>query len=109
MQRCSFKDKFVNCQNEINNIWDFQETAAIIANCDLIITSDTAIAHLAGGMGKETWVLLKNLPEWRWGKQGNKTFWYSSMRLFRQKESYNWKEVFYRVSLALDEFIHDKE
>ena len=52
------------------------ETAAIVANCDLIITSDTSVAHLAGGMGKTTWLLLKKVPEWRWGLEGDTTFWY---------------------------------
>ena len=56
---CSFKDHFVNCQDQVNETWDFLETAAIIANCDLVITSDTSVAHLAGGMGKITWLLLR--------------------------------------------------
>ncbi len=101
MKKCSFQDKFVQCQDEINEIWDFVETAAIITNCDLIITSDTALAHLAGGIGKTTWVLLRDIPEWRWGICGEKTIWYPNMRLFRQKERYNWKEVMNRVSIAL--------
>ncbi|TGG91863.1 MAG: tetratricopeptide repeat protein, partial [Aphanocapsa feldmannii 277cV] len=55
---CSFLHRFVGCQGEISQIWDFVETAAMILNCDLIITSDTAVAHLAGGLGKPTWLLL---------------------------------------------------
>ncbi len=98
---CSFKNKFVHCQSEINATWDFLENAAIIDNCDLIITSDTSIAHLAGGMGKPTWLLLKHVPEWRWGINGESTFWYPSMRLFRQKERNNWQEVMDRVSTEL--------
>ena len=98
---CSFKNKFVACQGQINSTWDFLENAAIIQNCDLIITSDTSIAHLAGGMGKSTWILLKHLAEWRWGIESESTFWYPSMRLFRQKELHNWNEVIRRVSNAL--------
>ena len=44
----------------------FVDTAAVMANCDLIITSDTATAHLAGALGRQTWVVLKKIPEWRW-------------------------------------------
>ena len=101
LENCSFKDRFVSCQDQINDTWDFLETAAIVANCDLIITSDTSVAHLAGGMGKPTWLLLKKIPEWRWGLESDSTFWYPSMRLFRQKETGNWDEVLKRVSNAL--------
>lgn len=71
---CSFKDRFISCQDQINHCWDFLETAATFANCDLVITSDTCIAHLAGGMGKTTWLLLKQVPEWRWGLEGDSSF-----------------------------------
>ena len=90
---CSFKDRFVSCQNQINDIWDFVETAAIIENCDLIITSDTATAHLAAGMGKTTWLLLQSIPDWRWGLEAESSFWYPSIRLFRQKHRGNWLEL----------------
>tara|TARA_B100000212_G_C27043047_1_gene392382 strand:- start:22 stop:381 length:360 start_codon:yes stop_codon:yes gene_type:complete len=63
---CEFKHKFVSIQEEINNIWDFSEIAAIINNCDLVITSDSALSHLSGGLGIQTWLLLKYLPDWRW-------------------------------------------
>ena len=102
LEHCSFKNKFVDCQPEINSTWDFLENAAIIQNCDLIITSDTSIAHLAGGMGKSTWMPLHQIPDWRWGLKGNTTFWYPSMRLFRQNERHNWKEVMERVSNQLN-------
>ena len=98
LDHCSFKNKFVDCQPKINSTWDFLENAAIIKNCDLIITSDTSIAHLAGGMGKPTWVLLQQIPDWRWGLEEENTFWYSSMRLFRQKERHNWDKVMTRIS-----------
>lgn len=101
LKSCSFKNRFVNCQDEVNATWNFLETAAIISNCDLIITSDTSVAHLAGGMGKTTWLLLQKVPDWRWGIEGETTFWYPSIRLFRQKEHGNWSEVMNRVSEAL--------
>ena len=101
LEDCSFKSKFIEYQSEINITWDFLENAAIIENCDLIITSDTSIAHLAGGMGKSTWLLLHSLPEWRWGLESKTTFWYPSVRLFRQKEPNNWREVMEEVSSKL--------
>ena len=104
IETCSFKDRFVSCQDQINETWDFLETAAIIANCDLVITSDTSVAHLAGGMGKTTWLLLHKVPDWRWGLEGDTTFWYPSMRLFRQKERGNWNEVMERVAVAIQEY-----
>ena len=104
---CSFKDRFVSCQDQVNDTWDFLETAAIIANCDLVITSDTSVAHLAGGMGKTTWLLLKKVPEWRWGLEGDTTFWYPSMRLFRQRERGDWDEVMERVAEALQDHFGD--
>jgi len=97
LDTCSFKEHFVSCQDQVNDTWDFHETAAIIANCDLIITSDTAIAHLAGGMGKATWLLLQKFPDWRWGLEDDTTFWYPSMLLFRQSKKDDWDEVMLRV------------
>lgn len=102
-EACSFRTRFVSCQQQVDETWDFLETAAIIANCDLVITSDTSVAHLAGGMGKTTWLLLKKVPEWRWGLQGDTTFGYPSTRLFRQRERGNWDEVLERVVAALQE------
>ena len=98
LEDCSFKNKFIECQPQINSTWDFLETAAIIENCDLIITCDTSIAHLAGGMGKPVWLLLRDVPFWTWGLKSETTFWYPSMKLFRQKERHNWHEVIERVA-----------
>lgn len=104
LEGCSFRHRFVGCQENINSSWEFLETAAIVANCDLIITSDTALAHLAGGMGKTTWLLLTKVPEWRWGMEGETTFWYPSMRLFRQRQRGHWEEVMDRVAEALQTY-----
>ena len=56
-------------------------------------------------MGKKVWLLLKDIPFWTWGLEGESTFWYPSMRLFRQKERHNWQEVMERVSIALNDTI----
>ena len=82
---------------------DFLEYAAIINSCDLVITTASTVAHLAAGIGIPTWVLLPKIPDWRWGLEGDTTFWYPSMRLFRQKEKGNWSEVMERVAEALQE------
>jgi len=109
LKTCSFQEKFVESQAQVNQIWDFNETVAMIDSCDLIITSDTVTAHLAGGMGKPTWVLLTAIPDWRWGLNSEKTFWYPSMKLFRQAESHNWHDVMNRVSLELDALLSEKD
>lgn len=101
LENCSFRRKFVDCQNQINDTWDFLETAAIVKNCDLIITSDSAVAHLAGAMGKPTWLLLKKIPDWRWGTEGSATFWYPTMRLFRQRKRGEWNVVMNQVNNEL--------
>ncbi len=105
LKDCLFKDKFVDFQKEVSDIWDFVETSSIIANCDLIITSDSAVAHLAAGMGKKTWLLLQKVPDWRWGLKGSHTFWYENMEIFRQVEKNNWREVMIRVSIRLNNFL----
>ena len=72
----------------------FRDSAAIINNLDLVITSDTAIAHLAGALGCPTWVALKHVPDWRWMLEGSDSPWYPTMRLFRQKKRDDWEAVF---------------
>lgn len=101
LAECSFVDRFVRCQDQILQVWDFLETAAIISNCDLVITTDTAVAHLAGGMGKTTWLLLHHTPDWRWGMYGETTFWYPSVRLFRQRKRDDWDDVMMQVQNEL--------
>lgn len=106
---CWLERRLIGAQPEIHEIADsdssegFLEYAAIIANCDLVITTGTTVAHLAAGMGKPTWVLLQKVPEWRWGLEGDTSFWYPSMRLFRQRERGNWTEVMQRVAEALQQ------
>ena len=72
----------------------FLDSAAAMSLCDLIITSDTAIAHLAGALGVPTWIGLKQTPDWRWLLDRQDSPWYPSMRLYRQKRSNNWDDVF---------------
>jgi hypothetical protein len=85
----------------VDACWDFLDSAALVACCDLVISSDSAVAHLAGGLGQPTWLLLKHSPDWRWGLTGEDSVWYPSMRLFRQRQPGDWGEVIERVAAAL--------
>jgi ADP-heptose:LPS heptosyltransferase len=80
---------------------DFMDTAAIISNLDLIITSDTSVAHLAGALGAPTWVLLNTNADWRWMLDREDSPWYPSMRLFRQENFGDWQQVFNTVEKEL--------
>lgn len=80
---------------------DFGDTAALIRRLDLVITIDTAAAHLAGALGGETWVMLPSAPDWRWGREGDTTPWYPNMRLFRQENINGWESLVGRVSREL--------
>ena len=79
----------------------FIDTAAVMENLDLIITSDTSIAHLAGALGRSTWVALKYVPDWRWLLDREDSPWYPTMRLFRQSERDNWQPVFANMEREL--------
>jgi hypothetical protein len=76
---------------------DFADTAALIANLDLVITADTATAHLAGAMGRPVWTLLPFAPDWRWLLGREDSPWYPTMRLFRQAAIGDWPPVIARV------------
>lgn len=101
LQTCSFRKAFVDCQDEISSLWDFSETAAITRACDLVISTDTSLAHLSGAIGQPTWLLLQAIPDWRWGVSGRNTAWYNTMELFRQRTPGNWAGVIAEVREAL--------
>jgi Flp pilus assembly protein TadD len=79
----------------------FLDTAAVMKTLDLVITSDTAAAHLAGGLGVPVWVALSAAPEWRWLLNREDSPWYPTMRLFRQRRLGDWPELFQRMAAAL--------
>jgi hypothetical protein len=80
---------------------DLADTAALMTNLDLIISVDTAVAHLAGGLGRPVWTLLPFDPDWRWLLDREDSPWYPSMRLFRQPAPGDWAAVIARVAEAL--------
>ena len=83
----------------------FLDTAAIIKYLDLVITTDTSIAHLAGTLGTQTWLLLPKISDWRWLNSKDETIWYDNFRIYRQKKQGDWLEVFTRVEKDCSELI----
>ena len=91
-------DGVVNLADELI---DFGETAAVISALDLVITVDTAVAHLAGSLGKPAWLSVAYTSDWRWLLHREDTPWYPSMKIFRQKSPGEWAEVIDRVAAEL--------
>ncbi len=84
---------------------DFADTAALIAELDLVISVDTAVAHLAGAMGKPVWLMLAAAPDWRWLLSTPTSPWYPTARLFRQRDAGDWTELVAEVCAALQVFL----
>jgi hypothetical protein len=87
--------------DDMHEVRDFSDTAALIQNLDLVISVDTAVAHVAGALGKEVWTLLRYAPDWRWLLNRMDSPWYPTMRLFRQQKIDDWKSVIDQVALEL--------
>ena len=83
------------------DITDFYDLAALMMNMDLIITVDTAPAHLAGALGKPTWMLTPANPDWRWLLNRNDSPWYPTLRLFRKPKLGSWSPVVERIAQEL--------
>jgi hypothetical protein len=83
------------------DLTDFAETAALIEALDLVISIDTAVAHLAGGLGKPVWVMLPHVAEWRWLRGRADSPWYPSARLFRQPVPGDWAGLTDAIATAL--------
>ncbi|HEX5242401.1 MAG TPA: glycosyltransferase family 9 protein, partial [Tepidisphaeraceae bacterium] len=84
-----------------DDLKDFADTAALITNLDLVIACDTAVAHLAGAMGRDVWTLLPFSPDWRWMLGRSDSPWYPTMRLFRQPKPGDWGAVIEEVKMEL--------
>ena len=94
--------QIVDLRDRLN---DFADTAAIIAQMDLVITVDTAVAHLAGALGKPVWVILPFAANWRWMLGREDSPWYPTMRLFRQRQLGDWEDAIERVINALKDWV----
>lgn len=105
LQTCSFRHRFVDCQDAIDAAWDFEDAAALMTCCQVVISSDTSAAHLAGAIGAPLWMPLKRIPEWRWGTEGSTTPWYPTARLFRQQQDGDWSAPIAAMRRALEEEI----
>jgi ADP-heptose:LPS heptosyltransferase len=80
---------------------DFADTTAALAALDLVISVDTSVAHLAGAMGRQAWIMLPYAQDWRWLRDREDSPWYPTLRLFRQKEPQAWAGVIARVAEEL--------
>ena len=88
-----------------NQTGAFMDTAAVMRNLDLVITSDTAIAHLAGALGVKVWLATAMMPDWRWFLNRENSPWYPTMQLFRQTSIGDWESVFDRMEAKLWELV----
>jgi tetratricopeptide (TPR) repeat protein len=98
----AFSELVIDRTSELH---DFSDTAALIENFDLVIAVDTAVAHLAGALGKPFWLLNRYNTCWRWLRDRDDSPWYPAARQFRQDESRDWDNVIARVSPALRDFV----
>ncbi len=98
LKKCDFYENIIDKTDELK---DFLDTASFVSSMDLVITSDTSIVHLCGALGVKTWLCVPSNPDWRWGREGEKTFWYPSVTLFRQSKKGNWDEVFEKIEKKL--------
>jgi len=97
-----FADRIIDLSSTLDeDSGPFMDTATIMTQLDLVISCDTALAHLAGALAVPIWVALPAVAEWRWLLDRDDTPWYPTMRLFRQRESGNWSEVFERIAEAV--------
>lgn len=97
-------NKIINLSPYINDMLD---TANFILNMDLIITVDTAVAHLASSMNKKTFILLPFSPDWRWGLNSNTSNWYTSVTLYRKNELKSWKNTFNNLIIDLKKILQN--
>ncbi len=97
--------KIIDLADDLNS---FSDTASVIANLDLVVAVDTAVVHLAGAMGKETWTLLPFSPDWRWLLNRNDSPWYPQMQLFRQPNLGDWETVIRNIVEELKKRVNKK-
>lgn len=92
---------FLDLAPELDADGAFLDTAAVLPALDLVVTSDSALAHLAGAVGVPTWLALPRVPDWRWGLEGTASVWYPTVHVFRQPHPGDWNAVFADMTEAL--------
>jgi tetratricopeptide (TPR) repeat protein len=92
----------VSLKDGVATAKDFADTATVVAGLDLVITVDTAVAHLTGSMKQPVWLLIPETPDWRWGLEGETTPWYPTARLFRATREGGWAELMERLARELE-------
>jgi hypothetical protein len=95
-------DKLPNVQRLGDELEDFADTAAVLSYADLVITVDTAVAHLAGALGRPVWVLVQHSPDFRWLLDREDSPWYPTLRIFRQDHARDWSGVVACVATELE-------
>jgi len=104
---CSFRDRVIDAGSRLDCGQDaFRDTASLVTRLDLVLSVDTAIAHLAGAVGAPLFLLLPHVPDWRWGLEGETSFWYPGARLVRQESPGDWRGVVARVAARLTNLAH---
>lgn len=94
IKKYNYEDKIIDITHKLS---DFSKTATLLTQLDLVISSDTSVAHLSGALNVPTWIPLQKVPDWRWQNKGVKTPWYPSAKLFRQKSARVWDGVFQSI------------
>ena len=94
IKKLSYENKIIDITDKLS---DFSKTASLMMELDLVISSDTSVAHLAGALNVPVWIPLQKIPDWRWGNKGESTKWYPSAKLFRQKTNRVWAGVFQSI------------
>lgn len=103
LDECDFADSILRLPDHVDTDGGaFTDTAAILKHLDVVVSTDTAIAHLAGAVGANITVILGRVPDWRWLLQGETTRWYPTMKLVRQRELDHWEEVVEQVAKSLE-------
>ena len=99
---CSSTGTLIYTDQEINPLKNLDDFAAQISALDLVISISNTTVHMSGALGKKVWTLLPYVPDWRWMLKREDTPWYPNMKLFRQSQMHDWRDVFQRVSLTLE-------
>ena len=94
IKKFGFEDNIIDLTDKLT---DFSKTASLMKELDLVISSDTSVAHLAGALDVPVWIPLQKIPDWRWGNKGDSSPWYPSAKLFRQKTNRVWDSVFQSI------------